>query len=73
MPDVFIWFEKYAEDRCKHFMNNSESKSIEDKQKLERLDFNDRTAKFFEDLKKDIADPEERERRYQQWKKENDH
>jgi len=35
MPDVLSWFSQYAEERCQHFMNRSESKGIEAKQQSE--------------------------------------
>lgn len=35
MPDVLQWFEKYAEERCQHFMQRSDSKGAEAKQNAE--------------------------------------
>jgi hypothetical protein len=74
MPDVMRWFSEYAEERCRHFMQNSEIQSDKDKHSLERVEMSCETKKMLQELKENLsADEKENEQKYQEWKKENGH
>lgn len=60
MPDVLQWFEKYAEERCQHFMQRSDSKGAEAKQNAEASKLlNEATLKVLSAFKETLAEKEE--------------
>ena len=73
MPDVLTWFSKYAEERCQHFMQRSDSKGNEAKQNSETSSvISDQALKVLKEFKATLESEDKfNEEDYQNWKRKN--
>lgn len=75
MPDIMQWFVKYAEERCQHFMQRSDSKGSELKQNNEQSNLmNDKVVEILTKFKKTLESEDQfNENDFQEWKKNNNY
>jgi hypothetical protein len=71
MPDIMIWFQKYGEIRTAHFQKKSTNEAHQRKVEIDKIPLTEDAKNLFKKIKDELPDNNEKERKFQEWRKEN--